>query len=233
MSSKLSFTDINSWYTSLNTLKNKENINLGSETAPNLNQAQIRATDINTYINKLNALRTNEYFRHADWITITTVSSKDQIRDILKQNINTEIANLDKVCANFSVTTSNATFGFKTSFSAGGCSTNITDATTRCNTNQTSSCKTNGTTCGTDGTITQFVFSDRGRTTGRCGITFFTGGNATSSRTTFSTNSDSTCSTNFTNSTSTDKTLSDNTITTTYNFSVVSDKPIISNSKYT
>ena len=27
MSSKLSFTDINSWYTSLNTLKNKENIN--------------------------------------------------------------------------------------------------------------------------------------------------------------------------------------------------------------
>ena len=145
MSSKLSFTDINSWYTSLNTLKNKENINLGSETAPNLNQAQIRATDINTYINKLNALRTNEYFRHADWITITTVSSKDQIRDILKQNINTEIANLDKVCANFSVTTSNATFGFKTSFSAGSCSTNITDATTRCITNQTSSCKTNGT----------------------------------------------------------------------------------------
>lgn len=232
MSSKLSFTDINSWYTSLNTLKNKENINLGSETAPNLNEQQVRATDINDYINKLNALRDNEYFRHADWISISTVSSKDQIRDILKQNINTEIANLDKVCANFSVTTSNSTFGFKTSFST-GCNTNKTDATSRCITNQTETCKTNGTTCGTDGTITQFVFTDNGRTTGRCGITFFTGGNATNSRTTFSTNTDSTCSTNSTNSTSTDKTLSDNTITTTYNFSVVSDKPIISNSKYT
>lgn len=232
MSSKLSFTDINSWYTSLNTLKNKENINLGSETAPNLNERQVRATDINDYINKLNALRTNEYFRHADWISISTVSSKDQIRDILKQNINTEIANLDKVCANFSVTTSNSTFGFKTSFST-GCDTNKTDATSRCITNQTETCKTNGTTCGTDGTITQFVFTDNGRTTGRCGITFFTGGNATNSRTTFSTNTDSTCSTNSTNSTSTDKTSSDNTITTTYNFSVVSDKPIISNSKNT
>ena len=128
MSSKLSFTDINSWYTSLNTLKNKENINLGSETAPNLNERQVRATDINDYINKLNALRTNEYFRHADWISISTVSSSEQIRDILKENINTEITNLDKVCANYSVTTSNST-----------CSTQ--DCNT-CQTDKTNSCKT-------------------------------------------------------------------------------------------
>ena len=63
MSSKLSFTDINEWYTSLNTLRNKENISLGVVSVPNLNQKQVRATDINDYINKLNALRTNEYFK--------------------------------------------------------------------------------------------------------------------------------------------------------------------------
>ena len=154
MSSKLSFTDINCGYTSLNTIKNKENINLGSETAPNLNERQVRATDINDYINKLNALRTNEYFRHADWISISTVSSSEQIRDILKENINTEITNLDKVCANYSVTTSNSTC------STQDCTTCQTDKTNSCKTNmtrfcttfnQSSSCNTNS-TCATNST---------------------------------------------------------------------------------
>lgn len=209
MSSKLSFTDINSWYTSLNTLKNKENINLGSETAPNLNERQVRATDINNYINKLNALRTNEYFRYADWISISTVSSSEQIRDILKENINTEITNLDKVCANYSVTSGDST-----------CSTNSTRDCSTCNTescytfNNSSTCSTNS-TCATNSTYTG---SSKG---------FFTHDLSTfndtyTCRTTyFMTEGYSTCSTNSTNATT----------YRNYSFSVVSGKAVVSNSK--
>lgn len=209
MSSKLSFTDINSWYTSLNTLKNKENINLGSETAPNLNERQVRATDINDYINKLNALRTNEYFRYADWISISTVSSSEQIRDILKENINTEITNLDKVCANYSVTSGDST-----------CSTNSTRDCSTCNTescytfNNSSTCSTNS-TCATNSTYTG---SRKG---------FFTHDLSTfndtyTCRTTyFMTEGYSTCSTNSTNATT----------YRNYSFSVVSGKAVVSNSK--
>ena len=217
MSSKLSFTDINSWYTSLNTLKNKENINLGSETAPNLNERQVRATDINDYINKLNALRTNEYFRYADWVSINTVSSSEQIRDILKENINTEITNLDKVCANYSVTTSNSTC------STQDCNTCQTDKTNSCKTNmtrfcttfnQTSSCNTNS-TCATNSTYTG---SRKG---------FFTHDLSTfndtyTCKTTHCiTQGYFTCSTDSTNSTT----------YRNYSFSVVSGKAVISNSK--
>lgn len=209
MSSKLSFTDINSWYTSLNTLKNKENINLGSETAPNLNERQVRATDINDYINKLNALRTNEYFRYADWVSINTVSSSEQIRDILKENINTEITNLDKVCANYSVTSGDST-----------CSTNSTRDCSTCNTescytfNNSSTCSTNS-TCATNSTYTG---SRKG---------FFTHDLSTfndtyTCRTTyFMTEGYSTCSTNSTNATT----------YRNYSFSVVSGKAVVSNSK--
>lgn len=209
MSSKLSFTDINSWYTSLNTLKNKENINLGSETAPNLNERQVRATDINDYINKLNALRTNEYFRYADWVSINTVSSSEQIRDILKENINTEITNLDKVCANYSVTSGDST-----------CSTNSTRDCSTCKTescytfNNRSTCSTNS-TCATNSTYTG---SRKG---------FFTHDLSTfndtyTCRTTyFMTEGYSTCSTNSTNATT----------YRNYSFSVVSGKAVVSNSK--
>ena len=209
MSSKLSFTDINSWYTSLNTLKNKENINLGSETAPNLNERQVRATDINDYINKLNALRTNEYFRHADWISISTVSSSEQIRDILKENINTEITNLDKVCANYSVTSGDST-----------CSTNSTQDNSTCSTstcttfNNSTSCSTNS-TCATNSTYTG---SRKG---------FFTHDLSTfndtyTCKTTHCiTQGYFTCSTNSTNSTT----------YRNYSFSVVSGKAVVSNSK--
>ena len=209
MSSKLSFTDINSWYTSLNTLKNKENINLGSETAPNLNERQVRATDINDYINKLNALRTNEYFRHADWISISTVSSSEQIRDILKENINGEITNLNKVCANYSVTSGDFT-----------CSTNSTRDCSTCKTdtcstfNNSSSCSTNS-TCATNSTYTG---SRKG---------FFTHDLSTFNdtyvcRTThFMTEGYFTCSTNSTNATT----------YRNYSFSVVSGKAVVSNSK--
>lgn len=209
MSSKLSFTDINSWYTSLNTLKNKENINLGSETAPNLNERQVRATDINDYINKLNALRTNEYFRYADWVSINTVSSSEQIRDILKENINTEITNLDKVCANYSVTSGDST-----------CSTNSTRDCSTCSTescytfNNSSTCSTNS-TCATNSTYTG---SRKG---------FFTHDLSTfndtyTCRTTyFMTEGYSTCSTNSTNATT----------YRNYSFSVVSGKAVVSNSK--
>ena len=209
MSSKLSFTDINSWYTSLNTLKNKENINLGSETAPNLNERQVRATDINDYINKLNALRTNEYFRHADWISISTVSSSEQIRDILKENINTEITNLDKVCANYSVTSGDST-----------CSTNSTQDNSTCSTstcttfNNSTSCSTNS-TCATNSTYTG---SRKG---------FFTHDLSTfndtyTCKTTHCiTQGYFTCSTDSTNSTT----------YRNYSFSVVSGKAVVSNSK--
>lgn len=209
MSSKLSFTDINSWYTSLNTLKNKKNINLGSETAPNLNERQVRATDINDYINKLNALRTNEYFRYADWVSINTVSSSEQIRDILKENINTEITNLDKVCANYSVTSGDST-----------CSTNSTRDCSTCKTescytfNNSSTCSTNS-TCATNSTYTG---SRKG---------FFTHDLSTfndtyTCRTTyFMTEGYSTCSTNSTNATT----------YRNYSFSVVSGKAVVSNSK--
>lgn len=209
MSSKLSFTDINSWYTSLNTLKNKENINLGSETAPNLNERQVRATDINDYINKLNALRTNEYFRYADWISISTVSSSEQIRDILKENINTEITNLDKVCANYSVTSGDST-----------CSTNSTQDNSTCSTstcttfNNSTSCSTNS-TCATNSTYTG---SRKG---------FFTHDLSTfndtyTCKTTHCiTQGYFTCSTNSTNSTT----------YRNYSFSVVSGKAVVSNSK--
>lgn len=209
MSSKLSFTDINSWYTSLNTLKNKENINLGSETAPNLNERQVRATDINDYINKLNALRTNEYFRYADWISISTVSSSEQIRDILKENINTEITNLDKVCANYSVTSGDST-----------CSTNSTQDNSTCSTstcttfNNSTSCSTNS-TCATNSTYTG---SRKG---------FFTHDLSTfndtyTCKTTHCiTQGYFTCSTDSTNSTT----------YRNYSFSVVSGKAVVSNSK--
>ena len=209
MSSKLSFTDINSWYTSLNTLKNKENINLGSETAPNLNERQVRATDINDYINKLNALRTNEYFRHADWISINTVSSSEQIRDILKENINTEITNLYKVCANYSVTSGDST-----------CSTNSTNDNSTCSTstcttfNNSTSCSTNS-TCATNSTYTG---SRKG---------FFTHDLSTfndtyTCKTTHCiTQGYFTCSTDSTNSTT----------YRNYSFSVVSGKAVVSNSK--
>lgn len=207
MSSKLSFTDINAWYTSLNTLRNKENISLGSVSAPNLNERQARATDINDYINKLNALRTNEYFRHADWISISTVSSSEQIRDILKENINGEITNLNKVCANYSVTTRNSTFKtFK--FSTNRTSGNSTF-------NQSLTCKTECNTCATNGTYdsdgrkifnthTLFTFSDTYICFTKEDFTF----------------TNATCRT-------------DSTIRTNYNFSVVSGKAVISNSKTT
>lgn len=205
MSSKLSFTDINEWYTSLNTLRNKNNISLGSVSAPNLSERQVRATDINDYINKLNALRTNEYFRHADWISISTVSSSEQIRDILKENINSEITNLNKVCADYSVTTTDSTcktFNFSTNRTYGNSTFNQgSSCKTECNT-----CATNG-TYGSDGrkifnTHTLFTFSD----TYSC----FTTEDFTST--------DRTCSTN-------------STTRSNYNFSVVSGKAVISNSK--
>ena len=209
MSSKLSFTDINSWYTSLNTLKNKENINLGSETAPNLNQRQVRATDINDYINKLNALRTNEYFRYADWVSINTVSSSEQIRDILKENINGEITNLNKVCANYSVTSGDFT-----------CST---ESTRDCSTCTTSTCNTfnNSASCATDSTCatnTTYTGSRKG---------FFThdlstfNDTFTCKTTRCITQGFFTCSTDSTNSTT----------YRNYSFSVVSGKAVISNSK--
>ena len=209
MSSKLSFTDINEWYTSLNTLKNKENINLGSETAPNLNQRQVRATDINDYINKLNALRTNEYFKHADWISINTVSSQDQIRSILKENINGEITNLNKVCANYSVTSGDST-----------CSTNSTNdnstcSTSTCTTFNNSTCCSTNSTCATNSTYTG---SRKG---------FFTHDLSTfndtyTCKTTHCiTQGYFTCSTNSTNSTT----------YRNYSFSVVSGKAVVSNSK--
>lgn len=209
MSSKLSFTDINSWYTSLNTLKNKENINLGSETAPNLNERQVRATDINDYINKLNALRTNEYFRHADWISISTVSSSEQIRDILKENINTEITNLNKVCANYSVTSGNFTCSTESTRDCSTCTTST------CNTfNNSASCATNS-TCATN---TTYTGSRKG---------FFThdlstfNDTFTCKTTRCITQGFFTCSTDSTNSTT----------YRNYSFSVVSGKAVISNSK--
>ena len=209
MSSKLSFTDINEWYTSLNTLRNKENISLGAVSVPNLNQKQVRATDINDYINKLNALRTNEYFKHADWISINTVSSQDQIRSILKENINGEITNLNKVCANYSVTSGDST-----------CSTNSTNDNSTCSTstcttfNNSTSCSTNS-TCATNSTYTG---SRKG---------FFTHDLSTFNDTftcktsTNSTNGFFTCSTDSTNSTT----------YRNYSFSVVSGKAVVSNSK--
>ena len=212
MSSKLSFTDINSWYTSLNTLKNKENINLGSETAPNLNQRQVRATDINDYINKLNALRTNEYFRHADWISISTVSSSEQIRDILKENINGEITNLNKVCADYSVTTSDSTCKTQNSV----CKT-FSDCS-QCRTNS-ASCKTNSTYdggCITNGTKSSTDF----KTAFKTFITNNSGNSTFNNKDVNSTTTNNTCSTNFTS-------------TTSYSFKVVSGKAVISNSKTT
>ena len=209
MSSKLSFTDINEWYTSLNTLRNKENISLGTISVPNLNQKQARATDINDYINKLNALRTNEYFKHADWISISTVSSSEQIRDILKENINGEITNLNKVCANYSVTSGDST-----------CSTNSTRDCSTCNTescytfNNSSSCSTNS-TCATNSTYTG---SRKG---------FFTHDLSTFNDTYTCKTSHCitqgyfTCSTDSTNSTT----------YRNYSFSVVSGKAVVSNSK--
>ena len=209
MSSKLSFTDINEWYTSLNTLRNKENISLGAVSVPNLNQKQVRATDINDYINKLNALRTNEYFKHADWISINTVSSQDQIRSILKENINGEITNLNKVCANYSVTSGDST-----------CSTNSTNDNSTCSTstcttfNNSTSCSTNS-TCATNSTYTG---SRKG---------FFTHDLSTfndtyTCKTTHCiTQGYFTCSTDSTNSTT----------YRNYSFSVVSGKAVVSNSK--
>lgn len=210
MSSKLSFTDINAWYTSLNTLRNKKNISLGSVSAPNLNERQVRATDINDYINKLNALRTNEYFRHADWISISTVSSNEQIRDILKENINGEITNLNKVCADYSVTTSDSTCKTRDQ----SCST--CDYCGQCQTNS-ASCITNSTyTCITDcsrsgnmfsTSVKEFSTNNSGNSTNNAGF----------SCNTFTFNTCSTFSTSHRN----------------YNFSVVSGKAIISNSKTT
>lgn len=209
MSSKLSFTDINAWYTSLNTLQNKENISLGSVSVPNLNERQVRATDINDYINKLNALRTNEYFRYADWISISTVSSKDQIRDILKEDINTEITNLNKVCANYSVTSGNST-----------CSTNSTNNDSTCTTstcttfNNSASCSTNS-TCATNSTYTG---SRKGFFTHDLSTFNDTYVCKTSYCITFGF---TTCGTDSTNSTTYKN----------YSFSVVSGKAVISNSK--
>ena len=209
MSSKLSFTDINEWHTSLNTLRNKENISLGAVSVPNLNQKQVRATDINDYINKLNALRTNEYFKHADWISVNTVSSQDQIRSILKENINGEITNLNKVCANYSVTSGDST-----------CSTNSTNDNSTCSTstcttfNNSTSCSTNS-TCATNSTYTG---SRKG---------FFTHDLSTfndtyTCKTTHCiTQGYFTCSTDSTNSTT----------YRNYSFSVVSGKAVVSNSK--
>lgn len=210
MSSKLSFTDINAWYTSLNTLRNKKNISLGSVSAPNLNERQVRATDINDYINKLNALRTNEYFRHADWISISTVSSSEQIRDILKENINGEITNLNKVCADYSVTTSDSTCKTRDQ----SCST--CDYCGQCKTNS-ASCITNSTyTCITDcskrgnmfsTSVKEFSTNNSGNSTNNAGF----------SCNTFTFNTCSTFSTSHRN----------------YNFSVVSGKATVSNSKTT
>lgn len=212
MSSKLSFTDINEWYTSLNTLRNKENISLGAISIPNLNQKQARAIDINDYINKLNALRTNEYFKHADWININTVSSSEQIRNILKENINGEITNLNKVCADYSVTTSDSTC--KTQHSVcqtfSDCSQCQTNSAS-CQTNSTydGGCKTNGTSSPTD-----FKTAFKGFITNNSGNSTFNNKNGDSTMT------DNTCSTNFTR-------------TTSYSFKVVSGKAVISNSKTT
>lgn len=212
MSSKLSFTDINEWYTSLNTLRNKNNISLGSVSAPNLSERQVRATDINDYINKLNALRTNEYFRHADWISISTVSSNEQIRDILKENINGEITNLNKVCADYSVTTNDSTC--KTQWSVcqtfSDCSQCQTDSAS-CQTNSTydGGCKTNGTRSSSD-----FITAFKSFITNNSGNSTFNNKDGDSTMT------NNTCSTNFTR-------------TTSYSFKVVSGKAVISNSKST
>lgn len=217
MSSKLSFTDINEWYTSLNTLRNKENISLGAISVPNLNQKQARATDINDYINKLNALRTNEYFKHADWININTVSSQDQIRSILKENINNEITNLNKVCAKYSVTSSNSTC--KTS----GNGTNSTFF-------QSSSCQTNSKSCQTNNTYDGGCKTESTCKTCSAGFSFQTAFKTfitnTSGNSTFSQSFDDKTSTNSTCNTNVTKTFS-------YNFSVVSGKTTISNSKST
>lgn len=211
MSSKLSFTDINTWYTSLNTLRNKTNISLGPVSTPNLSEQQVRATDINEYINKLNALRTNEYFRHADWISISTVSSNEQIQDILKENINNEITNLDKVCADYNVITGDSTCKTWSSecktFS--NCSQCQTDSIS-CQTNSTydGGCKTDNT-----GSPADFKTAIKGFKTNNYGNSTFNNKNVDSTTT------DNTCSTNFTRATS-------------YSFKVVSGKAIISNSKF-
>lgn len=232
MSSKLSFTDINEWYTSLNTLRNKENISLGSITVPNLKQKQAKATDINDYISKLNALRTNEYFKHATWITISPVSSKDQIKEVLKSNISTELGYLNDVCANFSKTTSNITNDCSTFTCSKSCKTNQTTADTVCITNSTNTtCSTNQ-TCNIhfDGWCSQFSDGSN-KTTNTCET--WVCQTYTWSTKTFKTNSSG--GGNTTNSTFSEssecQTFTCKTTTTHYDFSVVANQPIISNSK--
>lgn len=191
-------SDLTSWYTRINNIRNKTNISLGSITVPSVQSSAATAAQYNAVVSQIKSLYTNNYLSFADQTsTLNTVSSGTLMQAAAVNNVDTRLTSLEKICGN--------------------CTTSVNST---CSTNNTT---TNSTT--SNSTLSFSTFSNFGKqdkfTNGTNVIySYKSGGNANGQATkatfaTFSTNfTTGNCSTNSTNATTTNSTFSTNSFAT-------------------
>lgn len=190
-------SDLTSWYTRINNIRNKTNISLGSISVPSVQGSQASAAQYNAVVNQIKSLYTNNYLSFADQTsTLNTVSSGTLMQSAAVSNINTRLTSLEKICGNC-----------------------ITSVNSTCSTNSTKTCSTTS-----NSTLSFSTFSDNGLqfkfTFGTNVVYSYRSGNANGQATkatfaTFSTNfTFGNCNTFSTNSTTTNSTFSTNSFAT-------------------
>ena len=159
--------DLTAWYNQLNTIRQKQNISLGTVSVPNVYKTKALSSTLNTFFNQINALKTNEYLQHAyGWNEWTAgigdgVQPKEKIVSSLKTTIENQLDNLSLVCGNCIVTNRTSTSNSKTLNNQGGRMSFSTTKTT--NTTVTTFDQGGGMSFSTTSFSPTTRFSDEGR----------------------------------------------------------------------
>lgn len=153
-------SDLETWYTRINGIRDKENIKLGDISIPSVQYSSAKASHVNDAIAQITGLYVNTYFSYADQSTpLESVSVGELIKKITSDNIDDRLTALEAICANYVVeTTESGVLSFGTTsfevdalqFSTSSQSTNSTNST--CSTFSTTSNFTNVQSFSTFGT---------------------------------------------------------------------------------
>ena len=112
--------DLTAWYNQLNTIRQKQNISLGTVSVPSVYKTKALSSTLNTFFDQINALKSNEYLQHAyGWNEWTAgigdgIQPKEKIVSSLKTTIENQLDNLSLVCGNCIVTNRTSTSNSKT-----------------------------------------------------------------------------------------------------------------------
>lgn len=142
--SLITSSDLSNWYQRLNSIRNKDGIDLGNEEEEIIEENDVISISTLKHLQeKINALKDNTYLSYAEY-TITNLDDIDKntlINIKIKKNIEENFTSLESICANdlTCITTSDTT-------------QNIVDITCATTTNSTynNTCKTNSATANTN-----------------------------------------------------------------------------------